>query len=149
MRRSKDEEEVTQLEHLIRKLRIEGEEIDRKRQEVRTDIQYLEQKLEQAKRSKTRRNSNCTPKRATSTIVKGPDDESEKSPVGDRNGDPLYIGAEVYICTSGAYPSRQGVLKSLAQAPKLCEILDTDGNIQSRLAKNIVLESASTRKYLK
>ena len=141
-------EEVDQLERIIRELSIESERSSRKQQRIQEELRELRIKLQHQKQHKNDQHVGKTETIKGNTKIEGYNAIGDER-IRDRNGDILYVGARVYICTRGAYSSKRGVVETIARAPKLCTIIDLDGITQSRLSKNLVIENKHTLKYLK
>ena len=144
-----DDKDLAELERILNDLQLESDRITRKQRQIKQDITNLKHNI------KEKRNSN-TKARATAgdTVTRDNNKstqvtkEKKSDVITDKVGNPLKVGDRVYICTKGAFRSRRGVLKLVVREPEYCIILDEDGIGQSRIARNLLLETEDTLRFL-
>ena len=141
------DDKIAELERKLTALRIESERLQEAHRLIEGDLLQLKASTDtpRADRSNSITSVNS---RIARTSVEGIGSSNEPQ-ILDRNGKPLHVGSRVYICTKGAHRATRGTVTKLAKAPKLVEILDTDGITQNRLSTNLVIEDINTLRYLK
>ena len=144
-----DDKDLAELERTLNDLQIENDQITRKQYQIRQDISNLKHNIREKrnKHIKARSTAVNIKNKHNSSINK---DTKAKEPevITDKVGNPLKVGDEVYICTKGAFKLRRGVLKLVVREPEYCIVLDEDGIAQSRIARNLLLETEDTRRFL-